>query len=205
MTTTVWDRQRVERERLVGYLRTLPESAWDEGSLCPDYRVRDVVAHLIAGARSTPPRFLADMVTSRFDFHAAMRKALMRHGDGSPAELVARLERAKDAKARPGVTLLGEIVVHSEDIRRPLGAGPGDYDPASVRVIADAYVGTAGPVGAKPRIAGLRLRATDADWSTGDGPEASGVLLPLVLAMAGRKTALADLSGPGVGQLAARD
>lgn len=72
-------------------------------------------------------------------------------------------------------------------------------------MIADAYVGTAGPVGAKPRIAGLRLRATDADWSTGGGPEASGVLLSLVLPMAGRKTALADLSGPGVGQLAARD
>jgi hypothetical protein len=57
---------------------------------------------------------------------------------------------------------------------------------------------------AKTRIAGLSLRATDVDWSTGTGPEVAGPILPLVLAMTGRRAALAQLSGPGLDTLAAR-
>jgi hypothetical protein len=59
-------------------------------------------------------------------------------------------------------------------------------------------------LGAKKRIAGLRLEATDADWSTGEGPLVRGPLLSLVLAMTGRSVALADLDGPGVAELGRR-
>lgn len=49
-----------------------------------------------------------------------------------------------------------------------------------------------------------RLRATDAEWSTGAGPEVSGPLLSLLLAMTGREVALNDLSGDGVATLRQR-
>jgi hypothetical protein len=59
-------------------------------------------------------------------------------------------------------------------------------------------------IGTKDRIIGLTLRATDADWSTGTGPEVSGPALALLLAMTGRPAGLAGLSGDGVGMLQSR-
>jgi hypothetical protein len=59
-------------------------------------------------------------------------------------------------------------------------------------------------VGTKRRIAGLKVHATDADWSTGAGAEVSGPMLSLLLAMTGRKAVVADLSGEGLSILQAR-
>ncbi len=48
------------------------------------------------------------------------------------------------------------------------------------------------------------LRATDADWSQGTGPEVAGPMISLVLAMAGRARAVDDLFGDGVATLRSR-
>ena len=50
----------------------------------------------------------------------------------------------------------------------------------------------------------IRFRATDVDWASGDGPEVSGPMVSLVLAMTGRKGAHADLAGEGLATLAQR-
>ncbi len=50
---------------------------------------------------------------------------------------------------------------------------------------------------AKKKTSGLRLRATDMEWSTGDGPEVVGPAEAIVMAMAGRLAALEDLTGDG--------
>ena len=70
--------------------------------------------------------------------------------------------------------------------------------------VADFYKGSNLVIGAKNRIAGLRLRATDVDWSRGDGPEVEGPITSLVMAMTGRKAAIGDLSGEGVATLSSR-
>jgi hypothetical protein len=59
-------------------------------------------------------------------------------------------------------------------------------------------------LGTKNRISGLRLHASDADWSHGSGPEVSGPMLSLLMAMTGRKPVLQDLSGDGVATLRER-
>jgi len=41
-------------------------------------------------------------------------------------------------------------------------------------------------------------------WRHGSGPEVTGPAIALLLAMAGRKTALDDLTGPGVALLRSR-
>lgn len=204
MSTTIWAMQEAERDRLVGYLATLPTSAWEQPSLCPEYRIRDVVGHLISGAKNTPPKFLLGMVRARFDFHAAMRAGVARESTGTPGELTARLRALASAKARPAPVMLGEVIVHSEDIRRAVDDGPGEYPAEHLLAVADAYRKVGMGLGAKKRIAGLRLQATDADWSTGDGPLVTGPLLSLVLAMAGRAAGRADLGGPGAAELAGR-
>jgi hypothetical protein len=70
--------------------------------------------------------------------------------------------------------------------------------------VADFYKGSNLLIGSKNRIAGLTLRATDTDWSHGSGPEVSGPILSLVMAMTGRKQADDDLSGDGVATLRSR-
>jgi hypothetical protein len=63
-----------------------------------------------------------------------------------------------------------QLVVHSGDIRRPLGIAHA-YSPEALTGAADFYKSSNLLIGAKKRIAGLTLRATDVDWSTGTGPE----------------------------------
>jgi hypothetical protein len=99
--------------------------------------------------------------------------------------------------------MLGEIVVHSDDIRRPLGLTHHSPEAALV-AIADTWKTSNLLIGSKRRIAGLELRATDTSWSHGTGPLVSGPLQSLILAMTGRKGALPDLSGEGVEILKAR-
>jgi len=93
--------------------------------------------------------------------------------------------------------------VHGEDIRRPLGIQHDIAEEALVAV-ADNYTGTNLLIGSKRRIAGLRLRADDAAWVHGDGPEVSGPLVSMILAMSGRTGAVDDLGGEGLATLASR-
>lgn len=70
--------------------------------------------------------------------------------------------------------------------------------------VADSYKGSNLVIGAKRRVAGLRLRATDAAWTHGDGPEVAGPMIALLLAMAGRPAAISDLTGDGLATLSSR-
>ena len=58
--------------------------------------------------------------------------------------------------------------------------------------------------GAKKRISGLKLVATDTEWSHGNGPEVLGPTEALVMTMAGRMVAVDDLAGEGKAALATR-
>ena len=166
----------------------------------------DVLGHMTATARMTPPRFFAELAGAGFRFNVMSAKDVSRETAGTPAGTLAAFRSLLTATTHPPgpvEAMLGESVIHSEDIRRPLGIHR-DYPPEAVTRVADFFKGSNLLIGSKNRIAGLRLRATDADWSTGTGPEVSGPVLSLVLAMTGRAAALDDLSGDGLGQLRAR-
>lgn len=75
---------------------------------------------------------------------------------------------------------------------------------ATLLTVADTVKRIGFPIHTKKRIAGLRMSATDAEWSTGDGPSVEGPLASLILVMAGRKAPLEDLSGEGVKALRPR-
>jgi hypothetical protein len=59
-------------------------------------------------------------------------------------------------------------------------------------------------IGGKKRVAGLTLRATDTDWSAGEGPEVRGPAIAILLAISGRAAGLDDLAGEGVETLRPR-
>lgn len=196
-----WNAIRTERASLVEALAGLPDDAWRRPSLCADWSVREVVAHLIATAQTTPPTFFGRMAASGFRFQKMVAGGIRRILDGrSNADLVTvyrSLIDTRSAPPGPTVSWLGETVVHGEDIFRALG-GYRDHPAEHLTAVADFYTGSNMLIGTKNRIAGLQLRATDTGWSHGDGPEVSGPMVALVMAMTGRRQAVDDLTGDGV-------
>ena len=202
-----WDAIRAERASLADALAALPAGAWDEQSLCVGWRVRDVVAHLIATAQMTPPKFVGKLAASGFRFQDMAAKDIRRVTAGAAdADLVAlyrSLSASRNAPPGPAASWLGETIVHGEDVFRAVGE-PRDHPAEHVTAVATFYAGSNLLIGAKSRIAGLTLRATDTAWSHGAGPEVAGPAITLVMAMTGRKRALDDLTGPGVATLRER-
>ena len=206
MGTDIWPTIHAERKALAADLLALSDEDWATPSLCGQWTVRDVLAHMISTATMTPPAFFGKMIASRFNFDKVQEQGVAAHQGTSPAGPLAGFEAVlTSVKHPPGPadTWLGEMIVHSEDIRRALGIKH-EYPAAAVVQVADFYKGSNLLIGAKRRIDGLTLRATDAEWSHGTGPEVSGPIVSLVLAMTGRKTADGDLTGDGVTALRAR-
>jgi uncharacterized protein (TIGR03083 family) len=202
----VWSMIAAERKALAADLGSLDEASWSKPSLCEKWTVRDVVAHMTATAKITSPAFVGKMIASGFSLKKLQAKDIVSERGDSPGDTLARFKAVVDSTKHPPGPLdawLGEAIVHSEDIRRPLGIAHDYPTEASVRV-ADFYKRSNLLIGTKKRIDGLRLVATDVDWSHGHGPEVSGTIVALVVAMTGRKAALADLTGDGVTMLSAR-
>jgi uncharacterized protein (TIGR03083 family) len=196
-----------ERRALADDLASIDDAAWDTESLCTGWTVRDVLAHMTATAKMTPPAFLGRIVTSGFSLTKLQSKDIAVERGTSGADALARFTAEIGSTSHPPGPVdswLGETIVHGEDIRRPLGITHQYATDALVRV-ATFYKGSNIIIGAKKRVAGLTLRATDADWTAGEGPEVSGPITSIIMAMTGRKPAIADLSGDGVATLSSRD
>ncbi len=124
----------------------------------------------------------------------------------SPADGLAEFRKhVSDTTHPPGPaeSMLGEAVVHGEDIRRPLGIKRA-YPAEAVTRAAGFFSRSNLLIGSKRRIAGLGLRANDLEWAAGSGPEVTGPALSLLMAMTGRAAALDDLSGDGMAALRSR-
>jgi uncharacterized protein (TIGR03083 family) len=200
----IWTAIRAERASLVDALAGLPDDAWHRPSLCAGWSVREVVAHLIATAQMTPATFFGRLIASGFRFQAMtatnIRGVLDGRGNADLVTIYRSLVDARTAPPGPTISWLGETVVHGEDIFRAL-SGYRDHPTEHLTTVADFYTGSNLLIGAKNRIAGVRLSATDTDWSHGTGPEAAGPMVALVMAMTGRRPALDDLTGDGVALL----
>jgi uncharacterized protein (TIGR03083 family) len=202
----IWPTVHAERKALAADLSGLSAGDWDRPSLCDGWTVRDVLAHMTSAAKLTPPAFFGQMIGSGFSFDKVQQKGVTAQRGASPADTLANFESVlTSVKHPPGPnpTWLGETIVHSEDIRRAFGIRH-KYPTDAVVTVADFYQGSNLLIGSKHRISGLALRATDADWTHGTGPEVSGPVLSLVMAMTGRKAVVDDLTGEGVATLRSR-
>lgn len=200
----VWPIVHAERAALLADLEGIDAQAWDTPSPCPGWTVHDVVAHLVDTARTTRLRFVAGMVRARFDFDRQNADGVRRERGVTPWQTLDHLRAVLTLTATPPAPLdtrLVEAVVHGEDVRRPLGLTGSYPREAVVRALRLQARTSASFGGAKERIAGLALRATDTDLALGDGPEVRGPALALLLAVSGRP--VGELDGPGVDRLAA--
>lgn len=206
MTDSPWPTIHAERKALADDLAGLKDTQWQTPSLCADWSVHQMLGHIVATAKMSPPRFLGHFFGSGLNFAKMANKDIAAETANGPAGTLAELNaHLNDTSAPPGPidAMLGEALIHSEDIRRPLGIKHEYPLDATVRCL-DFFKKSNLLIGAKSRIAGVTLRATDTDWSTGSGPEVTGPAHSLLMAMTGRKAALDDLSGPGVDVLRSR-
>jgi uncharacterized protein (TIGR03083 family) len=205
-STETWLHIHRERADLADTLTDLTAEQWQSPSWCEGWTVKQTTGHVLAAAEQTIPNFYKELIGARFRFNVFTDRGAKRLGELQADELVRRL-RARTTTTNhppaPVVAMLGEVIVHGEDIRRPLGLRHRAPDAALIAV-ADSWKNSNLLIGAKRRIAGLRLRATDAQWAHGDGPEVAGPLPSLLLAMTGRKSSHQDLSGEGLVLLRAR-
>ncbi|GAA2802220.1 maleylpyruvate isomerase family mycothiol-dependent enzyme [Kitasatospora paracochleata] len=204
--TDAWPLIHAERRALLADVQDLAPQEWATPSLCPGRTVRDTLAHMTATARMTPPGFFLKMARAGFRFEVMASREIAELNRGTSLDTLNRFAEQLDSTDHPPGPVdswLGETVVHGEDIRRPLGIVHA-YPVEALTRCADFYRSSNLLIGGKRRVAGLTLRAVDADWSAGSGPEVSGPMLDLLLAVTGRPAGLGGLSGAGLPTLTAR-
>jgi uncharacterized protein (TIGR03083 family) len=184
----VWQHIDDQRSWLADLLESLPAAAWGSPSLCEGWSVRDVAAHLtFSQARLRDVAWPA--LRTGFRYNAMIKYAAVR-SPLAPAQLVATLRGFVGSRRRaPFVTELEpllDVLVHTQDICLPLGIDhPMPLDAAVAA--ADRVLSLRGPMRlwAPPR--GVRLVATDAEWSYGEGPPTEAPIQSHLLSLTGRR------------------
>jgi uncharacterized protein (TIGR03083 family) len=196
-----------ERRRLADHVADLTDGQWATPSLCSAWTVRDVVAHLTLTTRITVPRLLRAAVRARGSFdRMEVDLAAERAAAYTTAELVTQLRESADSTRRmPGsgpMDPLMDLVIHAQDIARPLGRHYAS--PPEVVAACLAYVAVNKFMGGPRRLSGVRLVSAETGWTFGEGAELRGSDVDLLLVAAGRRAGLDALDGPGSALVARR-
>jgi uncharacterized protein (TIGR03083 family) len=183
---------------------------WSQPSLCEEWSNHDVLAHLVVGYRSGAFALTGEVLCHAGSFDRA-NAALARRvaATRSPAGLLDEFAQLVDCprglgRYFPRRLLLGDHVTHELDILFALGHEPS--------IPADALIAVLNTQGAVPNPfvpafrngRGLRLVATDVDWTHGRGPAVHGRAAELVSVLGNRPAMLGRLDGDGVDVLASR-
>jgi uncharacterized protein (TIGR03083 family) len=205
-------RLKTERLRLADYLTSLTPPQWETQSLCAEWLVRDVVAHIILGFSYTLPMMGKGILRARGNMYQFMGREAQRLGALDPPQLVQKLRAGAGSTKTPiGITqeeALIDLYIHTMDIMLPLGV-PAPLNPDQLAFIVDFVANHPHAVGLRimnfPRRAkGLHFQAIDTGWHYGSGLLVTGPAQDIILALTGRKLGLQHLSGDGLSTLSQR-
>lgn len=187
---------------------SLTPAQWDQQSLCTEWKVRDVVAHVTEGSNISLGQGFVLLLKYGFRMNRMLEQEAIKGGKAPIDELRKDLrDTVGKRQTPPGVKpegLLLDELVHQQDVRRPLGLPRTVPSEALVAALDETLGQKTSLLPGKKRSAGLRLRATDLDWERGEGEEVAGPGEAILMALAGRTAALVELSGAGVDTLRAR-
>ncbi|HYP45324.1 MAG TPA: maleylpyruvate isomerase family mycothiol-dependent enzyme [Propionibacteriaceae bacterium] len=204
MDDTTWTLVEAERRSLADLLDRLSPEQWEVQSLCTEWRIRDVAAHLAMPPAGAPDAWsmVRALVRNRGHLWRAGRDVVVAYAERSTEQITDDLRRLAASRTKPffvvADNILLDLLVHGQDIAVPLGLDR-PVPPAAGEVALRRTWAMGWPFYARRRLDGLSLRANDCDWASGSGPELSGSAGALLLLMARRDAvALERLNGPGV-------
>jgi uncharacterized protein (TIGR03083 family) len=212
-TDALWAGIDDHRARTAALLEGLTPEQWDHPSLCDGWTVRHVAAHLTGqqqrvrdalGFISRHPRILRSMPLNTFIHDATVLQAQAL----STEQIVAAIRNGIGSRRHnPGLTpleTLTDILVHSQDIAIPLDLEL-PMRPALSALAATRRWDTRNTwlatVNRQLPLDPYQLRATDTDWSRGQGPDVTGPIGAILLLLTGRTAALDQLAGQGADAL----
>lgn len=203
-----WRTITQERLSLADLLDTLTAEEWEKPSLCAGWQVRDVAAHVALAPQ--PPALwtmMVEGVRARGSFDRLNHDWAVRHAQRPTDRIVGEIREHAESHRLPFVTnyrnILFDVLVHGQDIAIPLGRRR--TMPRAAARMAAIRVSTMGwPFWARRKLRGIRLIATDVDWTVGHGAEVRGPIDALLLLLTGRTASLPRLSGDGVPTLTER-
>ncbi|MGY5883413.1 maleylpyruvate isomerase family mycothiol-dependent enzyme [Modestobacter lacusdianchii] len=191
-----------ERRRLADLVSDLTDEQLATRSLCSEWSVREVVAHLVVPLEVGMPGFVLAMVTSRGSFDRANARLTRAQARRPVGELVEVLRRKADSRfTPPGMgpeAPLTDLVVHGLDVRWPLGLHRAVPEERLRRVLIFLTAAPVGGIVGRGTLDRSRFEATDIDWAHGSGPAVCGPADALLLAITGRTPALDHLTGDGL-------
>lgn len=207
--TLMWD----ETADIGTLLHELDDAEFDRPSLCDDWRVRDVIGHMELGHTTPMPAIVKGLIHYRFNLTKGSFELSKQWGSEHAPDELRRIwdDELVGKHARKGISktikwneAFLDHLIHHQDIRRPLGR-PRQIAEHRVLAALEALPKVHTPLfSTRKRVEGIRLDATDVDFTCGDGPVVRGPGEALVLAAAGRTVALGELTGDGVAQLTDR-
>ena len=202
---------RANDERFQSLARGFSTEDWSRPSLCECWTNHEVLAHLVVGLSASLRTVAGAMVRHRGSFDSANAEMTATLAAArSPAELLDDFERLSREPRRlgryfPPRLFLGDHVTHELDMVYALEREP-EILPDALAAVLNTQVAVPNPfVPAFRNSRGLRLRATDAEWSNGvEGPVVEGRAAELVSVLGNRPKVLSCLSGDGVAVLESR-
>ena len=202
----LWRMVHAERSALAEDLSDLTADQWQHRTLCGQWCVEEVVAHLTAAASLNRWRWVRSMLGARLRADVHNQRRLAEYRGTNPAETLSRFRGVIESTAAPSghtPAYLGEVVVHAQDIRQPLRL-PRSPSVDALTPVADFFARRNFAVSSRTRAVGLQLRADDGPFAAGSGPLITGSTLSLVMSLAGRSPYLDQMDGPGLPTLRAR-
>ncbi len=193
-----------EQADFVALLQGLTPEQWEAPSLCRAWSVHDTVIHIAIHAHTTPVQRITQLARAGFSEDRQMEPEQTRSTEelidwlASPATLAGRLDI---------LTQLSELLIHQQDVRRPLGI-PRSIPADRLSIVLDFGISrsalTSTMAFSRRRSKGLHLVAPDIGWWAGSGPQVCGPGEGILMALNGRAGAVDDLTGDGAQLLADR-
>jgi uncharacterized protein (TIGR03083 family) len=189
------------RRSLLETFEQLGDDHWGVQSLCEGWTVREVLAHLILAARPPARRYTVAVVRAGGSFDKANHTLAVADARRPVHDLLSEyravLEHRFSPPGWPAAAPLSDVLLHSLDVRVPLGL-PTDQPASDYVAVMDLLFGRVRRAFTRSDRPSLRWVATDDEWSHGDGDEVRGALADLALTAAGRRARIERLAGDGV-------
>lgn len=200
-----WTTAAESRREFADLIAGLTEEQLATASLCPGWTVQDVAGHAVSFIEMSLPTMMFGMAKSGFNVDKAWFKNAKKYGAQPVADIVAKLRdhaaKPSPMKSFPAELTTTDMAVHAQDVRRALNIDAKPSDAVLLEALNFCTTHAKGKMQVPTdHIAGLRLEATDLDWSWGSGKLVSGPAEAILMGI-NRRNVSAELSGDGVADL----